>query len=83
MTASRDDVDGYRSMTRRPSATLRCAQVREHREDAAVGVFAFGHVEFHEDVADVGLDRALADHEFDTARRREQVGERLASALAD
>jgi hypothetical protein len=114
--------------------------VREHREDAAVGVFAFGHVEFHEDVADVGLDRALAEvnafgdslvaageraertveryrsqleghlvavlghrqiqrvnadhvavlitmdlyvHEFETARRREQVGGRLASALAD
>jgi hypothetical protein len=37
--------------------------VCEHGEDAAVAVFAFGYVEFHEEVADVRLDGALAEVE--------------------
>jgi hypothetical protein len=37
------------------------AQVGEHGQDAAVGVFGVGDVELGEQAADVGLDCALAE----------------------
>jgi hypothetical protein len=43
-----------------PSAASRYASTGEH---AAVSVVALGDVELHEHVADVGLDRPLAEEE--------------------
>ena len=46
-------------LLRRP--LLAGLKVRQHGEDPAMVVLAFGNVELEEDVADVGFDGALAD----------------------
>ena len=68
------------SMTHRASVTLRCAQVREHGEDAPVPVLALWHIELRQDVPDVSLDRALAEVE---ALGAACVGEAFGHQLED
>ena len=57
---------------------LRCGEVRENRENAAVRTVTLGDVELHQHVTNVGFDRSLAEMEpLGNAAVRQPLGHQL------